>query len=140
MADAEIAAGALVADHSQLTSVPLVLAPDRAITSIDDTDRAAGPISRGTMLTSHDVVGEHALTADLAALALPVGESTPPLTPGQEVLVVVHADAFSGTLAQSLPAHVHRTGDGQVLLAVRRTDLATISAALVGNGVTIALV
>ena len=140
MADAEMATGELVADHARLTSVPLALVPDRAITSIDSADRAAAPISRGTMLTSHDIVAEPSLTAELAALALPIGESTPPLTPGQEVLVVVHADAFTGTLAQTLPAHVHRTGDVQVLLAVRRADLATISAAIAGNGVTIALV
>ncbi len=137
--------GEPLAQVVRVMDIPVALVPNGALDSsqVNEADQAEASLGRalraGAVVTDLDVNTGAVSLQDAAVVAVPIGAATPPLTPGQRVVVVLHQDAFSGETGTLIDAVTYGVNDNQVLIAVPRTDLQQLSAAIGANGVTLAL-
>ncbi len=124
----------------QSRAVPLVLVPDDAVQALPLNATARRSISAGAVLTLQDVALDTDLAPTEAALAIPVGQTTPTVSPGQDILVVINADPFTGLEPAQLAGRVYSVSAEQLTIAIDRNDLAALSAALATGSITIALI
>lgn len=128
-----IAGGTPLLGATETLDFPESLVPDEAVTELEVGQLAAHPLTAGSVLTSADVLQSGSIAMTKAAIAVPIGPTTPPVQRGLTVLLVVNADPFSGFEAQIIDGIVTNTTDQQVVVAISRDDLPTASAALSGN-------
>jgi len=137
--------GDKVGQRARLVELPRALVPTGAVTAaaFDDAQNTnAGfrrPLRSGAVLTDLNIGAAPVTVDDAAVVAVPIGPATPPLVAGQQVVVVLHQDAFSGQEGRLVDAVTYGVSDTQVLLAVPMADLQHVSAAVGANGVTLAL-
>ncbi len=124
---------------TRFQEVPVGLVPDSALAEIEPGQTAAMPITRGSIVTAPQVVDSTRLAGHETAVAIPRGPLTPPLVPGQSVLIVINADPFVGVETQMIDAWVMSSGETQVIAVLGRADLTVASAALQSGVVTLAL-
>lgn len=135
-----VAAGDPLVEATTLQDVPTAFVPDAAVSTAPRHSTSAHDMTAGTIVTATSVRRTVALGSAEVAVAVPTGPTTPVLSPGQQVLIVVHADPFTGVEPAQIEGGVHRVDDGQVTVTVQRADVEQLAAALNGNGVTLALV
>ncbi|MFV2038748.1 MAG: SAF domain-containing protein [Acidimicrobiales bacterium] len=133
-----VARGQRLAPAVERRAVPVALVPVDAVDEVPGAAVAGRAISKGAVLTDQDVNRGEDLGADQAAIAVPLGPTTPSLSPGQHVLIVVNADPFVGLEPAQLPATVHAIDSERATLAGARSDLNVLSAALQSGSITIA--
>lgn len=136
---APVTRGDVLQGSTERRAIPIGLAPADALNDLADDAIASRSISEGAVLTSQDINAADDLRPDQAAIAIPLSPSTPALTPGQHVLVVVNADPFVGVEPAQIPGVVHSIDEERATLAVARSDLVVLSAALQAGSITIAL-
>ncbi len=131
--------GDLLAERSTRRDVPVGLVPDAVLENVGPDDRAMGPLTTGSILTAAAVSTAAGIGPDDAGVAMPVGPTTPPLAPGQQVLVVINADPLAGTDVHLVDGRVVEVTEERVVVAIARRDLAVTSAALGAGNVVVAL-
>lgn len=117
---------------------PRALVPDDAVDSLAPAAKSARELSAGAIVTSQDVFVT-GIANDEAAVAVPAGPTTPEVDAGADVLLILHPDPFAGSSGMQLVARVAQRSDEQVTVAVPRSRVGAVAAALAGAGVTIAL-
>lgn len=135
----DVEVGRRIADVAELRAVPIGVVPDGALVAIEDDAVAAVPLTAGTMVTRPHVRNGTALAADEAALALPVGPTTPVLSAGALVIILSAADPFAPGPTTQVSARVLEAGAAQVLVAVHLDDLPAATTAVASGTVTLAL-
>lgn len=136
---APITSGEVLKGSTERRVFPIGLVPTDALNDLAEETTASRNISQGAVLTSQDINAGDDLHPDQAAVAIPLSPSTPPLSPGQGVLIVVNADPFVGVEPAQIPATVHAIDEERVTLVVARSELNVLSAALQAGSITIAL-
>ncbi len=131
---------AALSDVVQRQAVPLALVPDDAVLALSPGAVAGRSISPGAVLTFQDLAADTTLKPTEAALSVPVGQTTPPLSPGQAIVVVINADPFAGLDSAQLAARVYAVDTDRLTIAVNRNDLAALSTALASGSITIAII
>lgn len=124
----------------QRQAVPLALVPADAVYSLSPGAVAGRSVSPGAVLTLQDLATDTSLAPTEAAVSVPIGQTTPLLSPGQAIVVVINADPFAGLDSAQLAARVYAVDPERLTIAVSRNDLAALSAALATGSITIAIV
>ncbi len=140
--DRDVAAGSPLRTALRQIHAPGALVPDRVLVALPGDARSARPIGAHEIVTLDDVAGASTLASEEAAVAVPTGPTTPPTTVGTTVVLVLHPDPFGigpAGPATIVSGRVLATTDDQVLVAVARTDLIAVSAALQFGSASVAL-
>lgn len=136
--EVELAPGDPIATAVVPVAVPAGLVPDDAVTEVPDGAVAGRRVAGGALLTTLDLTDAIAPRADEATIAVGSSAATPPVAPGDAVVLVLAADPFAGVAAQNVDARVVTHVDDRVVVAVNRHDLADVAAALQLGGLTVA--
>lgn len=138
VADVELAPGDPLAPAATLVAVPVGLAPEGAVSSPLADGVAARRIAAGAIVTAFDLDDATAPGPDEASVAVASSVSTPPVRPGDDVTLVLAADPFVGLEGRLVDGRVVTNVDDRVVVAVARSDLADVAAALQAGGLTVA--
>ena len=138
VADVDLAPGEPIEPSSSLVAVPTGLAPASALAAAPSEAVAGRRIAAGAILTALDLEGPAATRADEASIAVASATSTPPVSAGDDVTLVLAADPFVGLAGRLVDGRVVSTVDDRVVVAVERSDLPDVAAALHAGGLTVA--
>jgi hypothetical protein len=140
--DRDVAAGSPLTTALRQVQAPGALVPARVLVALADDARSARSIGAHEIVTLDDVAGASTLAPGEAAVAVPTGPTTPPTTVGAPVVLVLHPDPFGMSAprpATMVSGRVLATADDQMLVAVARTDLIAVTAALQFGSASVAL-